>query len=432
MKDVKTQIEKLDGNIVKIEVTVDSKAAKDAYDKILKRMSSNMNLAGFRKGKVPALVAEKHIGEDAIKQETLNYLCNDIVPDIVAENNYDLAIQPNVETYEYTKGQEFKFTLKIELKPEFDMPAYKGKKYKFEEFKNDENIVENELKMVQERFATFEKVEGRASKEDDVVVFDFEGFLDGVAFEHGKGENYELDLAHSNFIPGFAEALVGHSAGEEFTIDVKFPEDYHAENLKGKDTQFKINLHEIKERKLPELTDELAAKAGPFKTVNDLKESIEKYLADVKTREDARLKTEAALDGILAELKVDIQETMVKREEEAVRNEYFGRARGRDIGEFIKAEGGAEEFNKKVNEEAVRRIKNSLIIEKITQLENITIEQNDIIQEMTEIAQIYGENSHFIFDEIKRNPNSLQILTKQAATKKVCNFIVENNEFISK
>ena len=432
MKDIKTQIEKLEGNVVKVEVTVDAKVAKDAYDKILKRMSSNMNLAGFRKGKVPAPVAEKHIGEDALKQETLNYLCNDNIPDIIAENNFDLAIQPNVENYEYKKGEEFKYTLKLELKPEFEMPAYKGKKYEYQEFKNEEDVVEKELKMVQERFATFEKVEGRASKEDDVVVFDFEGFLDGVAFEHGKGENYELDLAHSNFIPGFAEALVGHNAGEEFTIDVKFPEDYHAENLKGKDTQFKINLHEIKERKLPEITDELASKVGPFKTVDELKESIEKYLTDLKTREDARLKTEAALDGILAELKVDIQETMVKREEEAVRNEFFGRARGRDIGEFIKAEGGAEEFNKKVNDEAVRRIKNSLIIEKITQMENITIEQNDIIQEMTEIAQIYGENSHIIFDEIKRNPNSLQILTKQAATKKVCNFLVENNEFISK
>ncbi len=434
MENIKTKVNKLDNNLVEIEVEIAADKASEAYDKILKRFSSNLNIAGFRKGKIPKAMVEKHIGLENIKGETLNYLCNDNMPEIITSNNLDLAIAPTVKKFEYNKGEAFKFTLEAELKPEFTLASYKGGKYEFEEYKIDENFVADELKTIQERFSTKENVEGRATKEDDIVVFDFEGLLDGVPFEHGKAEKYELDLAHSNFIPGFAEGLVGHNIGEEFLIDVKFPEDYHAENLKGKDTQFKILIHEIKERKLPELDDKLAAKAGQFKTLDELKDSISKYINDYKAAEDEKRKTEVVFKEILDKTEINIQDAMIQRECEVVRDEVLQRAAQQGMGadKVIEAEGGKEKFDESIKEEAIRRIKNTLVIEKISKEENIQVEQGDIIKEMGEIARMYGEQSRYIFEEIKKNPNSFSVISQQAASKKVGKFLADNNEFTVK
>ncbi len=428
----KHSIEKQDGNLVKITITVDEKTAGDAYNKTLKRIGSNINIAGFRKGKAPNNVIEKYVGAERIKIEALENIFPIEFSKIAQEEKLDLATQPQIEHFEFEKGKDLKITVKAELKPEVNLAQYKDVEIEYEEFKGEQDAMEKELQTLQNRFSTLEKVD-RASNETDVVVFDFEGSVNGELIEHGSAKNYTLDLAHSNFIPGFAQGLVGHSAGEEFVIDVTFPENYHEPKLKGAPAKFKINLHEVKERKLPEINDELAKKAGKFESLEALKEDIKKYLEDAKNFENERRKSDAIFNKIYNETKIDIQETMIEREVEAVKEETKQNAarQGQDWQKLVDAE-GIDSVNKKLRDEAIKRIKNSLIIEQISKNENIKIEQSDLLAQIQEIARMYGSNATSIFEEMKKNPSSFAILSQQIATRKVSELLLNSNKFNAK
>ena len=428
----KHSIEKQENNLVKITITVDEKTANDAYNKTLKRIGSNINIAGFRKGKAPVNVIEKYVGAERIKIEALESIFPMEFSKVAQEEKLDLATQPQIEHFEFEKGKDLTITVKAELKPEVNLAPYKDVEVEYEEFKGEEGAMDKELEALQSRFATLEKVD-RASNNTDVVVFDFEGSANGELIEHGSAKNYTLDLGHSNFIPGFAEGLVGHSAGEEFTIDVTFPENYHEEKLKGAPAQFKINLHEVKERKLPELNDELAKKAGKFETLDALKEDIKKYLEDAKNFENERRKSDAIFNKIYNETKIDIQDTMIEREVEAVREETKQNAlnQGQDWEKIVEAE-GKDSVNQKLRDEAIKRIKNSLIIEQISKNENIKIEQSDLLAQIQEIARMYGSNATSIFEEMKKNPSSFALLSQQIATRKVNELLLSANKFNAK
>ena len=428
----KHSIEKQENNLVKITITVDEKTANDAYNKTLKRIGSNINIAGFRKGKAPVNVIEKYVGAERIKIEALESIFPMEFSKVAQEEKLDLATQPQIEHFEFEKGKDLTITVKAELKPEVNLAPYKDVEVEYEEFKGEENAMDKELEALQSRFATLEKVD-RASNNTDVVVFDFEGSANGELIEHGSAKNYTLDLGHSNFIPGFAEGLVGHSAGEEFTIDVTFPENYHEPKLKGAPAQFKINLHEVKERKLPELNDELAKKAGKFETLDALKEDIKKYLENAKNFENERRKSDAIFNKIYNETKIDIQDTMIEREVEAVREETKQNAlnQGQDWEKIVEAE-GKDSVNQKLRDEAIKRIKNSLIIEQISKNENIKIEQSDLLAQIQEIARMYGSNATSIFEEMKKNPSSFALLSQQIATRKVNELLLSANKFNAK
>ena len=428
----KHSIEKQENNLVKITITVDEKTANDAYNKTLKRIGSNINIAGFRKGKAPVNVIEKYVGAERIKIEALESIFPMEFSKVAQEEKLDLATQPQIEHFEFEKGKDLTITVKAELKPEVNLAPYKDVEVEYEEFKGEENAMDKELEALQNRFATLEKVD-RASNNTDVVVFDFEGSANGELIEHGSAKNYTLDLGHSNFIPGFAEGLVGHSAGEEFTIDVTFPENYHEPKLKGAPAQFKINLHEVKERKLPELNDELAKKAGKFETLDALKEDIKKYLEDAKNFENERRKSDAIFNKIYDETKIDIQDTMIEREVEAVREETKQNAlnQGQDWEKIVEAE-GKDSVNQKLRDEAIKRIKNSLIIEQISKNENIKIEQSHLLAQIQEIARMYGSNATSVFEEMKKNPSSFALLSQQIATRKVNELLLSANKFNAK
>ncbi len=428
---VKTKVEKLAGNIAKIDVKVAPDVAKQAYDKILKKMSSNVNIAGFRKGKAPISALEKYVGVENIKAEVLNTLYNENISDIVKEHDLDFADQPSIDEFNYETGKEFNFVIKVELKPEFTPCNYKGVTINYEEFASEKDAMDKEIKALQENFATLTTVEGKKVQPTDVVVFDFEGFLDGTPFEHGKAEKYTLDIANSSFIPGFAEGLVGHKAGENFTIDVTFPENYHAENLKGKPVQFKILIHEVKERILPEINDDLAKKSGKFETLDELKADIQKYLDKTAESENDRRKNEATLEYIIKNTEINLQKPMIEREIEAIKQETRQRLQLQDDNwnRLVAAEGGMEKLNEKLESEATKRIKNSLLVEKISNLEDIRIEQQDIIEQINLLANAYGAQTSAIIEQIQKNPSSLTALTQQAAAKKVAKILLESNTF---
>ena len=421
-------------NIATIDMTIESAVVKEAYERTLKAYGANVNIAGFRKGKAPNNIVEKYVGAERIKAEVIDRLFPVEFQKVVEENKLNIAFHPNIENVEFEVGSDLKVKATVELKPEVKIGKYKDVEIKYDEFKNPEDALQKELEMTQKRFSKLEKVD-RPSTDKDTVVFDFEGYIGKVGeekIEHGEGKNYTLDITNSNFIPGFAEGLVGHSAGEEFVIDVKFPEDYPEAKLKGTDAQFKINMHEVKERVMPELNDELAKKAGK-ETLDALKEDIEKYLETTAKNQNERIKSDAIFENVLANTEIKIQDSMLDREYQAIMEEAKHQAiqQGQDFDKLVELE-GKEKVEKRFREEAEKRIKNSLIVEKIAQDEQLKIEQKDIMEHINQLAAMYGMAPVQLFEELRKNPNSFAALSQQITANKVNEFLLNNNTFIAK
>lgn len=429
-----SKLEILEKNTAKIDITVDKETAQKAYDAAVKRMSQHVNIPGFRKGKAPKNVVEKYLGIERIKVQVVEDLFPFEFNKAVDENKLEVATQPSIESFNFNLGDDLTISAKVELKPEVQLGQYKDVTVEFEQYNVPDNALELELDAIRNRFSTVKNVEeDRAATDKDLVLIDFEGFVDGKAIDRGAGKNYTLDLGHSNFIPGFAEAIVGHKKGEEFTIDVTFPENYMEETLKGKPAQFKIKLHEIQTRILPELTDELAKKVGKFETAEALKEDISKYIENSVNTENEKRKMEAIFNKVLNEAKIDIQESMIQREIDAVFAETKAAAerQGQDWNKIVEAQ-GKDAVDSQAREEAIRRIKNSLIIEKIAKTEGVKIEQADIVQQVSVIAQAYHTSPNEILKEITNNRHFFTAITQQVAIKKVNDILLNNNKFVAK
>ncbi len=241
-----TKIEKLPENVVKVDIEVPAKDAVNYYNNAAKRLAQFVNIPGFRKGKAPRNVLEQHIGEERIKHEALENALPRIFADVVKENDFDVVAQPYVESYTFNVGEDLKITAKIELRPEVTLGDYKGLTVEVEEYKTPEDAFQKSLDNLLSQSAETVVVTDRNSEANDIVVFDFEGFSNGEKIEHGDAKNYTLDLANSSFIPGFAEQLVGKPIGEEFEINVTFPETYHEKKLAGQPAVFKCKINEIK------------------------------------------------------------------------------------------------------------------------------------------------------------------------------------------
>ncbi len=420
-----------DKNIATIDMTITADVAKKAYDSTLRAYGANVNIAGFRKGKAPIAVIEKYVGSDRIKMEVIDRLFPSEFQKTVTENNLNIAFTPAIQSYEFEVGSDVKIKATVELKPEIKLGQYKDVEVEYSEFKHPENALERELEMTQKRFSTLNKVE-KAATDKDTVVFDFEGFVGEEKIEHGDGKNYSLDLANSNFIPGFAEGLVGHSAGEEFTIEVTFPQEYHEEKLKGAKAQFKIKMHEVKERVMPELNDELAKKAGKD-TLELLKEDIQKYLDNMSKNQNERAKSDAIFNKVADTTEIKIQDSMLNREYQAIIEEakIGAKQQGADFDKLVEAE-GKESVEARFKEEAAKRIKNSLIIEKIAQEADLKIEQKDIMEHINQLAMMYGMAPTQLFEEMRKNPNSFAAISQQITANKVNEYLLENNKFLAK
>lgn len=426
-------LEKNENNEVLMDIKVDAKEASEAYDKACRKLSKRVNIPGFRPGKAPKKVLEKHIGVEYIQREVLENILPKVFSDVITSNNYKTVNEPSVDEFKFEDDGSLSVKAKVELRPEFTLPEYKGMEIKIEEFKQPDDAMQKELDDIKDKNSTLQKVEGRVSNETDFVNIDFEGFVDGNAIKGGAAKSYLLDLGHSNFIPGFAEQLVGKEAGSEFTINVKFPDEYHDESIKGKDAEFKIKLNEIKEKVYPEINDEIAKKVGKFNTVDELKADIQRYLDASEKAENDKRATVVIYDRLLNETEMKIQEPMIQRELYAMRVEMKQKAelRGQDFDKLMKEQGG-EELEKEMHQEAEKRIKTALIIGQIAQNENISVEGADIEAKIFEISRLYGTTREQILQEISKNPNLLYSLNQQILGQKVTQFLLDNSKVVAK
>ncbi len=426
---MKTTVEKLENNMVKVDIEIDAETAEKEYNKACKRLAQRVNIPGFRKGKAPKAILEKNIGAEAIKHDVMDSLLPSAFAQAIKENDLNIITEPAVESYDFEIGKPVKIVAKMELKPEVKFEQYKDLEVEVEEFKTAEDAMEKEIEELTEKFTTLQTVSDRESTDKDVVMMDFEGSVDGNLIDGGSAKNYMLDLEHSNFIPGFAEQLVGHKTGEEFTIDVTFPENYHDEKLNGKPAQFKIKINEIKEKIKPELNDELAKKVGNFKSVDELKADIQKYLDNTAKVENDKRSSNKLFETIMEKMSVEVQPSMVEREKQALLIDFKQKVAQSGVNwDDVMKNDGPEKIDEELKTEALNRIKNSLMMSEIAKLENIQVTPQDLEQKIGELAMMYQTDKGTIFKEIARNTAMIQSLSQQALTQKVTKFLLENNK----
>lgn len=421
-------IEKLENNQVKLNIDIEASVSNWEYDKACKKLAQRVNVPGFRQGKAPKNILEKYVGIAAIQREVLDSLLPTIFETTIEENNFDLVSAPSIESFDFADDKSLKVVAKFELKPEVKLCEYKGMEVEVEEFKNADDVVEKELEILADRYATLNDVTDRKSKDTDLVNIDFDGYVGGEEIKGGSAKGYMLDLAHSNFIPGFAEQLVDHIAGEEFTIKVTFPAEYHDEKLKGADAEFNIKLNSIKEKVLPELNDELAKKVNPnFSTLEALKDDIKQYVDNNAKMENEKRVANKIFDTLLEKVEIEIQDTMINREVQALMGEFRQRMslQGGNFDEMLEKE-GHEKVYAQLREEAVKRIKTSLIVGKIAQEEKVSVTQEDIQGKIGELASIYRTTAENIVAEIQKNVNLLHSMNQQVITEKVTKLLIDN------
>lgn len=430
---MKVTLEKEKENVVKLDITIPAKDAVDAYNNAVRRISQYVNIDGFRKGKAPRAVVERHVGTERIKQEAIENLMPKAINQAVVDNKLDIIAQPYITNYNFNIGEDLTVTAKAELRPEVTLGKYKDLTVEIKDTPIEADALQKQLDRLLEQNSTQETVIDRPTKDTDIAVIDFDGYSNGEKIQGGEAKNYPLDLAHSNFIPGFAEQLVGKNLGEEFEIKVTFPEEYHDEKLKGQPATFKIKINEIKEKKLPELNDEFVQKLGNFKTVDELKADIQKYLEDQRERTNKQNSENEVFKTVIEAAKVDIPQSMIDREANSLREEYKQRlaAQGINWESLVKAQ-GEDELLKNLSEDALVRIKNSLVIDKIAKEENIKLEQKDMEQKFSQLGMAYGLKPQDLVKQLGQNPEIIASISQQAMNDKVRDFLMQNNKVVVK
>ncbi|MGN0489083.1 MAG: trigger factor [Ruminococcus sp.] len=389
-----------DANKFELEVSVDKDTFAAATMKVYKKQVKNISVPGFRKGKAPKHMIEKMYGKEVFYDDAMQDCYPEALTDAAVEAGIKIVTVENLECTEVSE-EGFTFKATVVVVPSLTVDGYKGIEVEKKSTEVTEELIEEEINSVRERNGRMVTVEDRAAENGDTVVIDFDGSVDGVPFDGGKAENYNLRLGDGNFIPGFEEAVVGHNAGEEFVIDVTFPEDYHAEDLKGKAAQFAIKLHEIKTKELPELDDDFVKDVSEKDTVDEYKEEIKEKVAK-RLEEEADKDFDNQLTDKLIELATEeIPEAMYSNEVRDMMNEFDMRLRsqGMDLNTYCQYTGmeiGSLEAMYKP--QAEKRVKLRLVLEAIGRQEEITISDEDIENEYAKLAESYKSE----VDEIKK------------------------------
>lgn len=421
------KVEKLDNNMAKLTIEVDAATVDKAIDKAYQKQKKNISVPGFRKGKVPRQMVEKMYGPEVFYEDAVNEMIPDAYEAALDECEEEIVSRPEVSVEQIKKGEAFIFTATVALKPEVSLGKYKGVKIDKIETEVTDEDVEAALKREQENNARNVEVTDRAVKDGDMTVLDFEGFVDDVAFEGGKGENHPLTIGSGAFIPGFEEQLIGAKIGEETTVNVTFPEDYQAEELAGKAAVFKCTIKEIKEKELPELDDEFASEVSEFDTLAEYKEDLKKKLAEDKEKAAKEEKESKVIEAIVADSKMDIPEAMLKTQQEQMIDEFAQRMsmQGLTLEQYCQFTGSSyDQLFESVKDTAQKRIESRLVLEAIAKAENIEVTDADVEEEMKAMADAYQMEVEKVKELLPEK--SLKGIKDDIKVRKAAEFAVEN------
>ncbi len=420
-----------EGNKVEFTIEVPEVDFEKAIQRAYLKNRGHFNIPGFRKGKVPRKIIEMNYGVEIFYEDAINIVLPEAYNSAVEELELDPIEQPNVDIEELEKGKPVMIKIDVEVKPEVELGDYKGIEVEKVEYEVTEELVEEELKSVQEMNARVMDAGDREVKEGDLLTIDFEGFLDGEAFEGGKAEGHELEIGSNQFIPGFEEQLVGKNKDEELDIVVTFPEDYHEESLKGKEVNFKVTIHEIKEKELPELDDEFAKDVSEFDTIEEYKTSIREKLESEFSSKEKIENENNVIDAVVDSAKVDIPEAMIESQLESEMHEFDHNMRAQGIGieQYFQMTGSSEaDLKEQLRPTAEKRVRGDLVLEAIAEKEEIKVSEEDIDMKLDEIAESYKQEDKekFIKDMKKRD---LTFLDTAIINQKVIELLLENVKY---
>ena len=421
------QVEKLEKNMAKLTIEVAPEELEKAIEGAYQKNKSKISVPGFRKGKVPRQMIERMYGKEVFYEDAVNALIPEAYEKAVDECEEEIVSSPKIEVAQVEAGKPFIFTAEVALKPEVKLGKYKGVKVEKADTEVTDEEVDKEIDKERESNARNIDVTDRAVKDGDIVTLDFEGFVDGTAFEGGKGENYPLTIGSGTFIPGFEEQLVGAEIGKETEVNVTFPEDYQAEDLKGKAAVFKCTVKEIKEKELPTLDDEFASEVSEFETLAEYKADIRGRLEERKAKAAREEKEAAVIEEIIKDSDMEIPEAMIETQQRQMIDEFAQRIQmqGLTLEQYFQFTGASyDQMIEQVKPQAEKRIQSRLVLEAVAAAEKIEATEEDYEEELKSMAEAYQME----VDKVKEllPEKSVQQIKEDIAVKKAAEFVVDN------
>lgn len=421
------QVEKLEKNMAKLTIEVAPEELEKAIEGAYQKNKSKISVPGFRKGKVPRQMIERMYGKEVFYEDAVNALIPEAYEKAVDECEEEIVSSPKIEVAQVEAGKPFIFTAEVALKPEVKLGKYKGVKVEKADTEVTDEEVDKEIDKERESNARNIDVTDRAVKDGDIVTLDFEGFVDGTAFEGGKGENYPLTIGSGTFIPGFEEQLVGAEIGKETEVNVTFPEDYQAEDLKGKAAVFKCTVKEIKEKELPTLDDEFASEVSEFETLAEYKADIRGRLEERKAKAAREAKEAAVIEEIIKDSDMEIPEAMIETQQRQMIDEFAQRIQmqGLTLEQYFQFTGASyDQMIEQVKPQAEKRIQSRLVLEAVAAAEKIEATEEDYEEELKSMAEAYQME----VDRVKEllPEKSVQQIKEDIAVKKAAEFVVDN------
>lgn len=421
------QVEKLENNMAKLTIEVSAEDLEKALEAAYQKEKNKISIPGFRKGKVPRAMVEKMYGAGIFYEDAANSLMQQNYPAAVDESGIDIVSRPSVDVVQLEKGKPFIFTAEVAVKPEVTLGKYLGVTVSKVDTTVTDEEVDAALEKERNNNARTVSVTDRPVQSGDTAVIDFEGFVDGAAFEGGKGENHPLEIGSHSFIDTFEDQLIGKNAGDEVEVNVTFPEQYQAAELAGKPALFKVKIHEVKAKELPELNDEFASDVSEFETLAEYKESLKKNLQQQKENEAKKTKEDEAIQKIIDKSKMDLPEAMITTQCENMVEEFSQRLAqsGLSMEQYLQFSGMTmDKMMEQVRPEAVSRIQSSLVLEQIAKEENIEVTDEDVDAEIAKMAANYGMEA----DKLKEYMGDAEkaSMKRELAITKAVDLIMEN------
>ena len=418
-------------NELKLTFTVPASRFEEAIMDVFKKSAKYFNIPGFRKGKAPFKIVERYYGDNIFYEDAFNELAPVVYDEEIAENKIEVASRPQIDVVQMEKGKDLIFTAIVATKPEVKLGKYKEIPLKKIEYKVTDEDIDHEINHMAEHNSRMVTVENREVKDKDIVTIDFEGFVDGKAFEGGKAENHELTIGSKTFIPGFEDQIIGMKIGDEKDIKVTFPKDYFSKDLAGKEATFHVALHGIKEKQMPTIDDEFAKDVSEFDTLEELKNNIKEKMQE-ENDERAKHETEdAAIEEVCKNTNIEIPEGMIELEIDNIMQNLDQRLsyQGLNLEQYLKMMGKTEaEFRKDYKEQAEKNVKTRLVLEQIVKDEKIKEDEKYIKEKLEEMAKQYNKK----VEDLEKNAELKNYLAESSKTEQAVKLIVDNAKISKK
>lgn len=427
---MKASWEKLEGNVGVLTIEVEAEQVNEALNKAFKKVANKVNVPGFRKGKIPRQIFEAKFGVESLYQDAIDIILPEAYTYALQETGIEPIDRPEVDIEKFGKNEQMKLTAKVQVKPEVTLGEYKGLEVEAKSVDVTAEEIDEELKRLQSRHAELVPVEEGPAQNGDTAIIDFEGFVDGVPFEGGKGEKHSLELGSGSFIPGFEEGVVGLAKGDEKDVEVTFPEDYHAENLKGQKATFKVKVQDLKRKVLPELDDEFAKDVSEFETLEEFKNDLESKIKARKEREARIHQEQSVIEKASENATVDVPAVMVENEVNNMINEFESRLRsqGMDLKMYFQFTNQSEEaLREQMKEDAQKRVRNNLVLAAVANAEGLEATDEDLEKELESMAQSYQRSVEEIRGILEAN-GRIDDVRAELTVKRAVDFLVDNSK----